>query len=242
MQQNQFYMLYNLNFEKILFLDIETVPMVPEYDQLPEKFQRLWDKKAERIKKNEDDTPDRLFERAGIYSEFGKIICISVGFMKNREFRIKSFYGEDERILLKEFSELLDKYYNNRDHLLCAHNGKEFDYPYIARRLLINGLPLPGILNIAGKKPWEVAHLDTMELWKFGDYKNYTSLELLTTVFGIDTPKEDIDGSMVAEVYYKENDLERIVEYCQRDTLAVAQLLLCYLGKPQIKDQDIIFA
>lgn len=234
-------MLYNLNFEKILFLDIETIPMVPDYDQLPEKFQKLWDKKAERLKRNEEDTPDRLFERAGIYSEFGKIICISVGFMKNREFRIKSFYGDDERILLQEFSELLDQYYNSRDHLLCAHNGKEFDYPYIARRMLINGLSLPSILNIAGKKPWEVAHLDTMELWKFGDYKNYTSLELLTAVFGIETPKDDIDGSMVAEVYYKENDLERIVQYCQRDTLTVAQLLLCYLGKPQIIAQDIIF-
>lgn len=235
-------MLYKLNFEKILFLDIETVPMVPEYDQLPEKFKKLWDLKAERIKRDEDDTPDRLFGRAGIYSEFGKIICISVGFMKNREFRIKSFYGEDEYILLKEFSELLEMYYNSRDHLLCAHNGKEFDYPYIARRMLINGLPLPGILNIAGKKPWEVAHLDTLELWKFGDYKNYTSLELLAAIFGIQTPKDDIDGSMVAEVYYKDKDLDRIVQYCQRDTLTVAQLLLCYLGKPKIKDQDIIFA
>lgn len=214
--------------------------MVQEYDQLPEKFQKLWDKKAERLKKNEEDTPITLFERAGIYSEFGKIICISVGFMKNREFRIKSYYGEDEQILLKEFSELLDKYYNSRDHLLCAHNGKEFDYPYIARRMLINGLPLPSILNIAGKKPWEIAHLDTMELWKFGDYKNYTSLELLAAIFGIETPKDDIDGSMVAEVYYKENDLERIVQYCQRDTLTVAQLLLAYLGKPKIKEQDII--
>jgi uncharacterized protein YprB with RNaseH-like and TPR domain len=235
-------MLYNLNFEKILFLDIETVPMVPDYDSLPDNFKKLWDHKAEFIKREETDTPDRLFSRAGIYSEFGKIICISVGFMKNREFRIKSFYGEDENILLKEFSELLEKYYNSRDHLLCAHNGKEFDYPYIARRMLINGLPLPTILNIAGKKPWEVAHLDTLELWKFGDYKNYTSLELLAAIFGIQTPKDDIDGSMVAEVYYKENNLERIVQYCQRDTLTVAQLLLCYLGKPKIKDQDIIFA
>lgn len=235
-------MLYNLNFERILFLDIETVPMVPDYDSLPDNFKKLWDHKAEFIKREETDTPDRLFSRAGIYSEFGKIICISVGFMKNREFRIKSFYGEDEYILLKEFSELLEKYYNRRDHLLCAHNGKEFDYPYIARRMLINGLPLPAILNIAGKKPWEVAHLDTLELWKFGDYKNYTSLELLAEIFGIQTPKDDIDGSMVAEVYYKDKDLDRIVQYCQQDTLTVAQLLLCYLGKPKIKDQDIIFA
>ncbi len=234
-------MFSNLNFEKLLFLDIETVPMVEEYDKLSDKFKKLWDRKAEFLKKVEGDTPDTLFNRAGIYAEFGKIVCISVGFMHNREFRLKSFYGDDELILLKEFSEMLNKYYTQRDQLLCAHNGKEFDFPYIARRMLINGIQLPFILNIAGKKPWEVAHLDTMELWKFGDYKNYTSLDLLTAVFGIPTPKEDIDGSMVAEVYYKENDLKRIAEYCQRDTLAVAQLLLCYLGRPMIKDTDIIY-
>jgi hypothetical protein len=235
-------MLYNLNLEKILFLDIETVPMVSEYDLLPEKFKRLWEYKAERLKRKDDDTADRLFSRAGIYAEFGKIICISVGFLKNKKFRIKSFYGDDELEFLKEFAGLLNNYYSHEDNLLCAHNGKEFDYPYIARRMLINGLPLPDIVNIAGKKPWEVAHLDTMELWKFGDYKNYTSLVLLAAVFGIPTPKDDIDGSMVAEVYYKEKNLERIVHYCQRDTLTVAQLLLSYLGKPLIKEEDIVIA
>jgi len=235
-------MFSNLNFEKILFLDIETVPMVQDYSLLPDKFKKLWDKKSFFLKKNDGDTPDVLFSRAGIYAEFGKIVCISVGYMHNREFRLKSFYGEDEFELLKEFAEMLTRYYNSRDQLLCAHNGKEFDFPYIARRMLINGIQLPQIINIAGKKPWEVAHLDTMELWKFGDYKNYTSLELLTAVFGIETPKGDIDGSMVAEVYYQEKDLERIMQYCQRDTLTVAQLLLSYLGKPQIKEENIIFA
>jgi hypothetical protein len=216
--------------------------MVQDYDRLPEKFQKLWDKKSFYLKKEEGDTPDSLFARAGIYAEFGKIVCISVGYMHNREFRLKSFYGDDEIELLKEFAEMLNRYYNLREQLLCAHNGKEFDFPYMARRMLINGIRLPKIINIAGKKPWEVAHLDTMELWKFGDYKNYTSLELLAAVFGIQTPKDDIDGSMVADVYYKENDLERIVKYCQRDTLTVAQLLLCYLGKPMIKEEDIIYA
>ncbi|MCD4790154.1 MAG: 3'-5' exonuclease [Bacteroidales bacterium] len=235
-------MLYNLNIENILFLDIETVPMVAGYELLPENFKKLWDKKSERIKRDETDTPDKLFQRAGIYAEFGKIICISGGYLKNGNFRIKSFFGENEYELLKEFAELLDNYYTGSNNLLCAHNGKEFDYPYIARRMIINGIKLPKILNIAGKKPWEVAHLDTMELWKFGDYKNYTSLDLLAAAFGIPTPKEDIDGSMVAEVYYKDNDLERIVKYCQRDTLTVAQILLCYMGKPMIKENDIIFA
>lgn len=235
-------MFNNLNFEKILFLDIETVPMVQNYSLLPDKFKALWDKKTIYLKKDEGDTSDTLFGRAGIYAEFGKVVCISVGYMHNSEFRLKSFYGDDEKILLEEFAEMLNRYFNARDQLLCAHNGKEFDFPYIARRMLINGVKLPQMINTAGKKPWEVAHLDTMELWKFGDYKNYTSLELLTAIFNIETPKGDIDGSMVAEVYYQENDLERIVKYCQRDTLTVAQLLLRYLGKPLIKEEDIIYA
>lgn len=231
----------NLNIDKILFLDIETVPMVPEYDMLSEKFMKLWDRKAQFLARSPEDTPDKIFGRAGIYAEFGKIVCISVGYFYNRDFRMKSFYGDDELVLLKEFADLLNRYYKHKDQLLCAHNGKEFDYPYMARRMLINGLKLPDILNIAGKKPWEVAHLDTLEMWKFGDFKNYTSLELLAAVFGISTPKEDIDGSMVADVFYKEKDLDRIAEYCQRDTLTVAQLLLCYLGKPMIKSSDIVY-
>ncbi len=234
-------MLYQLNIEKILFLDIETVPMVSDYDKLPENFRRLWDKKAEKIRQKKDDTPDILFNRAGIYSEFGKIICISVGFIKNGKFRVKSFYSDDEIELLKGFADLLNKHYNKPDNLLCGHNGKEFDFPYIARRMLVNGIKLPGILNTAGRKPWEVSHLDTMELWKFGDRKNYTSLELLASIFGIPTPKDDIDGSMVAEVYYKEKDLERIAAYCQKDTLTVAQLLLCFVGEPMIKEEDVIY-
>ncbi len=235
-------MFSNLRFEKILFLDIETVPMVQSYDRLPEPFRKLWDRKAEFLARTPDDTSRNLFGRAGIYAEFGKIVCISVGFMYNREFRIKSFYGDDELELLKEFSELLNRYYNQRDQLLCAHNGKEFDFPYLARRMLINGLPLPHIINMAGKKPWEIPHLDTLELWKFGDFKSYTSLELLAAVFGIPTPKDDIDGSQVASVYYEEGDLDRIVQYCQRDTLTVARLLQCYLGRPMIKDSDVIYA
>jgi 3'-5' exonuclease len=235
-------MFYNLNLEKVLFLDIETVPMVSDFDLLPDIFKKQWVRKAERIKQEENDTPDKLFNRAGIYAEFGKIICISVGYLNSKEFRIKSFYGDDEYELLKEFADMLSRHYNPKDHLLCAHNGKEFDYPFIARRMLINGLRLPDIINIAGKKPWEVSHLDTMELWKFGDYKNYTSLDLLATIFGIPTPKDDIDGSMVAEVYYNEKNLDRIVRYCQRDTLTVAQLMLCYTGKPMIKEENIIIS
>jgi 3'-5' exonuclease len=233
-------MLKNLNLENVLFLDIETVPQYAGYDELPDHFKKLWDDKAGRLKQNEKpETPEELYQRAGIYAEFGKIICISVGFLAGSQFRLKSFYGDDERELLAEFSELLNRHYNTNQHLLCGHNGKEFDFPYIARRLLINKLPLPEILNLAGKKPWEVQHLDTMDLWRFGDYKNYTSLSLLTAIFNIPTPKDDIDGSQVYRVYWKEHDIERIVTYCQKDTLAVAQILLSYMGRPLIKETDV---
>lgn len=233
-------MIENLRFDNILFLDIETVPQFPEYNEMPDKLKLLWDKKSARLAKTETDTPETLFPRAGIYAEFGKIICISTGIIHGSTFRIKSFYGDDEKVLLEEFAGLLNQFYNQPTHLLCGHNGKEFDFPYIARRMLVNGIALPKILNLHGKKPWEIQHLDTMELWRFGDYKNFTSLELLTTIFNIPSPKDDIDGSMVGQVYWKEKDLERIVNYCQKDTLAVAQLLLCYQGQPIIKEDDVV--
>ena len=153
--------------------------------------------------------------------------------------RIKSFFGDDEKIILSGFIELLNKYYNSNNSLLCAHNGKEFDFPYIARRILVNGLKLPKILNIAGKKPWEINHLDTMELWKFGDYKHYTSLDLLTKIFNIPTPKDDISGSDVSRVYWEEKDLQRIVKYCQKDVLAVVQLFSKYRGEELILEENI---
>ena len=233
-------MLQNIKLQHILFLDIETVPAYPNYEQLPEKFRLLWDQKAERLKKSDSETPDQLYNKAGIYAEFGKIICISVGFFAEEAFRIKSFYSDNERTLLLDFNLLIEKHFSGRQHLLCAHNGKEFDYPYIARRMLIKGVKLPFMLDIAGKKPWNIQHLDTMELWKFGDYKHYTSLVLLAACFEIPTPKDDIDGSDIAEVYWKNHDLERIVEYCQKDVLTVAQLFLKYQGKSLLEHDQII--
>ena len=233
-------MLNDLRLENVLFLDIETVPASSEFSDLADEEKKLWEKKAEILRRNDPDTTaDELYSRAGIYSEFGKIICISCGFANGKEFRIKSFYGDDESILLEEFAHMLNKHYDTDRYLLCGHNGKEFDFPYISRRMLINGIKLPNILNMAGKKPWEIRHLDTMELWKFGDFKHFTSLELLASVFKIPTPKDDIDGSMVGYIYWKENDLQRIVTYCQKDVLTVAQLLRRYLGLPLISDADV---
>ncbi len=236
-------MLDKINIENILFLDIETVPQYSSFDEVSEEFKQFWDKKSSYFRDEEQSASD-VYQRAGIYSEFGKIICISVGISvkkgNNRTFRLKSFFGDDESMLLKEFSEMLKKYHtSNSDLQLCAHNGKEFDFPYLARRMLINGIKLPKILDIAGKKPWEVMFLDTMDLWKFGDYKKYTSLNLLTHIFNIPTPKDDIDGSMVAEVYWKEKDIQRIVRYCEKDVLAVVQLLLKYKGEELIKQENI---
>lgn len=235
-------MLNDINIEDVLFLDIETVPAVETFDNLEPAFQMLWEKKSKYLRSPEQSAAD-VYERAGIYSEFGRVVCISVGFVAKKEFtflRLKSFYSHDEKTLLEDFTDLVSKFCTmHKDAILCAHNGREFDFPYIARRMIINRLNIPEILDNAGKKPWEVKLLDTMDLWKFGDYKNYTSLELLTSVLGIPTPKDDIDGSMVAGIYYGENDLARIARYCEKDVLAIAQVLLRFMNLPQIPDDKI---
>ena len=234
-------MLENINPGDIMFLDIETVPVLKSFDNLNPQLQVLWDKKSANFRK-EDQTATDVYQRAGIYSEFGKIICISVGVIKDKNpygFRLKSFFGDDEKIILTEFSSMISKFSKKREALLCAHNGKEFDYPYIARRMIINELLIPDILNNAGKKPWEVKLLDTMELWKFGDYKNYTSLDLLSSVLGFPSPKDDIDGSMVADIYWIEHDLKRIVTYCEKDVLAVARILLRFMNEVPISMENI---
>lgn len=237
-------MLTHLHKNQIVFLDIETVAQHANYKDIPKRLQLLWDKKAALLARNEEVDSKELYERAGIYAEFGKIVCISVGYheRKLKKFRIKSFFSHDEKTLLSSFADMLNKHFRSESDLLCAHNGKEFDFPYIARRLLVNQIKLPKLLDIAGKKPWEIKHLDTMELWKFGDYKHYTSLDLLTAIFEIPSPKSDIDGSQVNEVYWKESNVKRIAEYCQNDVLAIAQLLNAYQGKPLWKESDIEFA
>ncbi len=237
-------MLTHLHKNNIVFLDIETVAQYPNYAELPLRLQLLWDKKAALLSKNEDIIPEVIYERAGIYAEFGKIVCISIGYFEKKlqKFRVKSFFGHNEKSLLIAFSEMLNKYFYTDNDLLCAHNGKEFDFPFIARRLLVNRIKLPKLLDIAGKKPWEIQHLDTMELWKFGDYKHYTSLDLLTAIFDIPSPKSNIDGSQVNGVYWKEGDIKRIAEYCQKDVLAIAQLLNAYQGKALWEEKEIEFA
>ncbi|MDF0714675.1 3'-5' exonuclease [Muricauda sp. 334s03] len=234
-------MLYKLNLEHILFLDIETVPQQQHFSDLDETTQLLWEQKTQYQRKDEF-TPKEFYDRAGIWAEFGKIICISVGYFKMkgdvRTFRVTSFSG-DETHILKQFKQLLQDHFSHVKHLLCAHNGKEFDFSYIARRMIINGINLPYKLDLFGKKPWEVPHLDTMELWKFGDYKHYTSLKLLAHVLGIPSPKEDMDGSMVKDVFYKEKDIDRIITYCELDVVTTAQVFLRLRNEELLNNDEI---
>ena len=232
------------HLEHILFLDIETVPMESDFNDLSERWKHLWARKASIIARN-NESAEEMYPKAGIYAEFGKIVCISVGFLVKKgeqfDFRVKSIAHENEKVILEEFIALLEESFNTDNHYLCAHNGKEFDFPYLCRRLIVNNLHLPRILNLMGKKPWEVRHYDTMNMWKFGDFKSYTSLDLLAALFDIPSPKDDIDGSMIYEIFYKEKDIDRIKEYCKKDVVTLANIFLrmnefAMLSKEQIKE------
>jgi DNA polymerase elongation subunit (family B) len=226
----------------ILFLDIETVPQSPDFNALSEEAQELWALKT-RYQRKDEYTPEQFYERAGIWAEFGIIVCISVGYFlqtqDGRTFRVRSFTGAEDD-LLREFSGMLNSHFSGRRHLLCAHNGKEFDFPYLARRMIILGIPIPDKLLMFGKKPWEIPHLDTMELWKFGDFKHYTSLRLLAYTLGIPSPKEDLDGSLIRSVYYEEGDIDRIAKYCELDVVTTAQVFLRLRNEKLLTEDQII--
>ncbi len=235
-------MIFKIPLQNILFLDIETASEKKSFFDLDDETQFLFDSKTAYQRKDEF-TPDEFYDRAGIWAEFGKIICISVGFFfyKNdiRKFKVTTFFG-DEKKILSDFANLINQHYTEPSKVFCGHNIKEFDIPFIARRYIINGLSLPEKLNLFGKKPWEINHLDTMELWRFGDYKNFTSLRLLSHVLGVPSPKDDIDGSEVNYVYWVENNLDRIITYCEKDVVTVAQILLRLQNQELLVTDDIM--
>lgn len=235
-------MIEKIQLNNILFLDIETVPEEAHFSALDSEVQSLYEQKTQYQRKD-DFSAEEFYDRAGIWAEFGKIVCISVGYFVNksdiRNFRVTSFFGEEKKIL-NDFNNLLNTYFNQPQHILCGHNAKEFDFPFLARRMIINGISIPAKLNLFGKKPWEIPHLDTLELWKFGDYKHYTSLKLMCKVLGIPSPKGDIDGSQVGHVFYVDKDIDRIVTYCEKDTIAVAQIFLKLRGEELLIDDEII--
>jgi uncharacterized protein YprB with RNaseH-like and TPR domain len=235
-------MIEKINLNNILFLDIETVPEAASYSDLDQDMQALYEQKTQYQRKD-DTTAEDFYDRAGIWAEFGKIVCISVGYFvikgDVRNFRVTSFFGEEPK-LLKDFNNLLTNHFSGPQYVLCGHNAKEFDIPFLARRMIINQIPIPDKLNLFGKKPWEIPHLDTLELWKFGDYKHYTSLKLMCKVLGIPSPKGDIDGSQVGHVYYVDKDIDRIVTYCEKDTIAVAQIFLRLRREDLLIEDEII--
>lgn len=235
-------MIEKINLNNILFLDIETVPEEENFNALDSEMKTLWDLKTQYQRKDEF-SGEEFYDRAGIWAEFGKIVCISVGYFLNkgdvRNFRVTSFFGEEKKILT-DFNTLLNNYFNQPQHVLCGHNAKEFDIPFIARRMIINQIAIPNKLNLFGKKPWEIPHLDTLELWKFGDYKHFTSLKLMCKILGVPTSKGDIDGSQVGHVFYVEKDIDRIITYCEKDTIAVAQIFLRLRREALLIEDEII--
>ncbi|WP_298395646.1 3'-5' exonuclease [Flavobacterium sp.] len=234
-------MIEKIRLDNILFLDIETVPLEENFNSLDDEMKHLWELKTQYQRKD-DYTAEEFYDRAGIWAEFGKIVCISVGYFTTkgdiRNFRVTSFFGEEKKILL-DFNNLLANHFDGSQNILCGHNAKEFDFPFIARRMIINNVSIPNKLNLFGKKPWEIQHLDTLELWKFGDYKHFTSLKLLTKILGIPSPKGDIDGSQVGHVFYVEKDIDRIVTYCEKDVIAVAQVFLRFRKEELLIEEEI---
>ena len=236
-------MFAQLKLEDLLFIDIETVPGCANFADLDEKFQELWAIKARQLAKMEPDPAD-IYERAGLHAEFGRIVCISIGILRETPegrytMRLKSFANTNEKQLLLALGSLLDTKFTGKSYCLCGHNIKEFDIPYLCRRMLVNDICLPTLVDCTGMKPWEVPHLDTLHLWRFGDTRSYVSLNLLAALFNITSPKSEMDGADVARVYYEEQDLEKISRYCEQDVITVAQLLLRFKSLPILLPQDI---
>ena len=240
-------MIENVSLFNTLFFDIETAPLAPSFSDLDEEMQKLWQYRIRRFKPEDISDEDYYFEKAGVYAEFAKVICISVGIFRYIEdeltFRINSYYGNDEKDVLRPFIGMLEDFFNNPFYYkLCGHNIKEFDVPFLSRRAIINKINIPNILDVSALKPWELPFVDTMQLWKFGDYRNYTSLHLLTHALGIPSPKSDMEGKDVARVYWtEEGGLERIRHYCERDVLAIARLIQRFKGKDMIPDESVLY-
>jgi DNA polymerase elongation subunit (family B) len=234
-----------ISLENLFLLDIETVSSKENFHLLEVEWKDLW---VEKIKRNlhPDMTAEDLYiQKAAILAEFARVVCISYAYLKKEnedwEIRIKSIYGHDEKELLMEFSQTILKLPSKKKQwIFTGHNIKEFDIPFLCRRMLANQLSIPQQMDFQNQKPWDTPILDTLQLWRFGDYKNYTSLKLLAAVLGVPSPKDDIDGSQVGNVYWKENDLERIARYCEKDVLTLGNIMLRFHGLPLLKENQIM--
>ena len=231
------------DIKNLLVIDVETASVVSEYEKLDDRFKPLWDRKAKKFDPD-SDVSEVFAEKAALLAEFGRIISIGVGYFHlndNEEtcLRVKVFAGKDEKEILNEFKQLVEEKFDQKKLTFVAHNGKEFDYPFLCRRMLVHGISLPVVLDFYNKKPWEIPHEDTMQMWRFGEIRNYTSLELLAALFGIESSKTDMDGSMVSGVFHQEGDIERIKEYCRNDVIVTARIYLRLQVLPDLKPENI---
>lgn len=237
------------------FVDTETIPGYKDFNDMPEELARMYERKfGHELANNDPDKFDNFEDhyraRAALYPEFGKIVCLVIGVIfvddkdKQEKLKLKTLCGRHEDKLLAEAAPIIDKFDS-----LVGHNSKEFDFPYLCKRFYVHGIQLPQILNIAGKKPWEVSLIDTMELWRFGSFKGSTSLELFAHCLGLPSPKQDMTGADVAKVYYEMFDhmkdgelpfeaesaaIQKIGKYCQGDVVTLAN---CYR---KLKYQSVI--
>jgi 3'-5' exonuclease len=235
----------NIILENLILIDIETVPQHPDFDLLNDEWKQLWQEKTQRSLPDFTSPAEFYPQRAGVMAEFAKIICISMGYFTKQgtvlQLRLKSFYGDDEKKLLQDFINTVNQMEaKNNKWNFAGHNIKEFDIPFICRRLLVNSLPIPAYLDFQNMKPWDTNMVDTFQYWRFGDYKNYTSLKLLAAAMGVPSPKDDIDGSMVADVYWKEKNLDRIVTYCQKDVVTTGNIILRFKNMELLKEEQVV--
>ncbi len=233
--------------ENFLVIDMETVTVSKDFDALEQSWQHLWREKATRSLPQHTTLAEHYLQRAGVMAEFAKIVCISIGYFKNEggstQFRIKSFFDVQERDLLQHFVAVVTQFRAVSNHwVFTGHNIKEFDIPFLCRRLIVNGLGIPSFLDFQNRKPWQTNLVDTFQYWRFGDYKHFTSLQLLAAALNIPSPKDDMEGSQVGHVYWVEKDLQRIVTYCQRDVLTVANVLLRFKNQPLLTGEQVVFA
>lgn len=239
-------MIARMPLENFLIIDIETVSEQQHFENLNDEWKHLWEEKVIRSIPENTTVGEYYPNRAGVMAEFAKVVCISIGYFKKDkgsfQFRVKSIFGDDENILLRSFVETVDmlEAVHNR-WCFTGHNIKEFDIPFLCRRLLINGIAIPNYLDFQNMKPWETNMVDTFQYWRFGDYKNYTSLKLLAAALSVPSPKDDIDGSMVGHVYWEEKNLQRIATYCQKDIVTVANIILRFKGQALLKEEQVIF-
>lgn len=239
----------HINHEDLIIIDIETASIHPDFQHMDDVWKNLWEEKVARSLPEKITAAEFYPLRAGVMAEFSKIICISMGYFNREEslhMRVKSFYGHDEGVLLKGFLATLNKIENiNNNWCFAGHNIKEFDIPFICRRLLVNGIALPKYLDFQNMKPWETNIVDTFQYWRFGDYKNFTSLKLLAATMGVPSPKDDIDGSMVGELYWsgdeeqRASNLKRIAVYCQKDVVTTGNIILRFKNLEMVHPDDI---